>query len=372
MNTQEQLDRIVAENAMLLAERATLRKDLKGARLQNGLFRALRDELAVLVSPLIAPPLAAPKEFGDHVVDETLVIHWSDWHADEVVEPHKVGNLEKFDFNVACCRAEKLVDSIINWTQVTLANHRFDKCVILMYGDMTSGAIHDGEGRSHHRNMLRNSLAIGQLVSLAIRDLAPFFKTIDIVCLSGNHGRRTVKKDYDGAWSNWDYLISEVASLQCSKFPNVKFHIPDSWSLTLDIEGHGFYIAHGDDIKSWNSIPFYGIERKTRRLTALHNSIGKQIKYFVIGHFHALTQSAELKGETIVNGAFPATDPYCYESFAGYREPMQLIHGVHPRYGITWRFPIKIKDADAEIKGPTRYQTILAQPGFEGLADPTT
>jgi hypothetical protein len=285
------------------------------------------------------------------------------------VEPHKVGNLETFNFKVAMCRAERLVDAIINFTQRTLGNHRFTKCVILMYGDQINGEIHDAVGHSAYRNMMRNALAVGQLIGLCVRDLAPFFDKLDVVCLSGNHGRRTTKKNHEEAWQNWDYMVSEIASMQCRKFPNVKFHIPDTWSVTLDIEGHGFHISHGDDIKGHMGIPFYGIERKTRRLTALHNSTGKRVDYFVLGHFHALTQSAELKGETIVNGAFVATNPYSYNSFAGYREPMQLIHGVHPRYGITWRFPIKIKDVDYESKGPQRYKVILAQPGFDGLGD---
>lgn len=369
MTPEEEVVRLQAEVANLMKEKTVLKKDLRAARLDQGLYRTVAEEMKTLITPFEALPEADPKHYDSkaNIVDETLVIHWSDWHADEVVEAHKVGGLEEFNFPVACCRAERLVDTIINFTQQTLANHRFNKCVILMYGDMTSGQIHDHEGRSYYRNMMRNSLAIGQLIALAIRDLAPFFESIDVICLSGNHGRRTVKKDYDGAWGNWDYLISEVASLQCRKFENVTFHIPDTWSLALDIAGHGFYVAHGDDIKSHMGIPYYGIERKTRRLTALHSSTGKRVNYFVFGHFHALTQSAELKGETIINGAFPATDPFSYESFAGYREPMQLIHGVHPRYGITWRFPIKVKDADYESKGPRRYSAVLAQPGFEGL-----
>lgn len=370
-STADTVERLEERILCLSKEKAALAKDLKRVRMKNGLFRAVVEEMQGLITPFESLPKASPKHYkqSDKLIDETLVIHWSDWHADEVVESHKVGGLEEFNFNVAMCRAEILVDSIINWTQATLANHRFKKCVILMYGDMTSGQIHEGEGRSHYRNMMRNSLAIGQLISLCVRDLAPFFDRIEVVCLSGNHGRRSVKKDYDGAWSNWDYLISEIAAMQSARLTNVKFHIPDNWSLTLDIEGHGFCIAHGDDIKAWNGIPFYGIERKTRRLTALHNSVGKQVKYFVFGHFHALTQSAELKGETIINGAFPATSPYSYESFAGYREPMQLIHGVSPRYGMTWRLPVKVKDSDYETKGPRRYKVILAQPGFEGLAD---
>lgn len=359
-----------AQVVALQADRADLRKKLKRAQLRYGLYQTLAEEARALIVPFDKLPDPEPRHYSrpDKLIDETLVVHLSDAHADEPVEPHKVGGLEKFDFQVALCRAENYVDTIIDWTQNTLANHRFRKCVVMLNGDMTSGTIHDAENRSEFRNQLRNSLAIGQMVGLMMRDLAPHFEAVDVLCTSGNHGRRTIKKNYDGAWDNWDYLISEIAANYCRNLTNTKFHIPDAFSITLDIEGHGFCVAHGDDIKSWNSIPYYGIERKTRRLVSLHNSVGQRVSYFVFGHFHALATQADLKGETIINGAFPATNPYSYESFSGYREPMQLIHGVSQRYGITWRLPVKIKDEEKEARGPARYKVILAQPGFEGLS----
>lgn len=346
---------------------AKMRKDLKRAHLANGIYQAIREEMIALVTPFEGLPQAKVYPASSKATEETLVAHFSDLHADEVVEPHKVGGLECFNFPVACCRAEKHIDTIINFTQNNLSNYNFKRLVVFANGDMTSGTIHDGEGRSYYGNMFRNALAIGQLLGLMIRDLAPHFPTIDVICTSGNHGRRTPKKDYDGAWSNWDYLIYEIASMVCKDIKNVKFQIPDCWSVNVEIDGYGFCVAHGDDIKSWNGIPYYGIERKTRRLIALHNSTGQRIQYFVFGHFHAMTMAAELKGETIINGAYPATDPYVYEGFSGYREPMQLIHGLHPKNGITWRLPIKIKDPINEARGPQRYSAILAQPGLEGL-----
>jgi hypothetical protein len=68
----------------------------------------------------------------------------------------------------------------------------------------------------------------------------------------------------------------------------------------------------------------------------------------------------ELDGELIINGAWPATDAYAYNAFGGYTEPSQLIHGVNPKYGITWRMPVKLK-ADDEQNGPRRYKIDLME-----------
>jgi hypothetical protein len=349
---------------LLTEEKTAIARELKAAVKQHGIYRSLVEEMHAIVSPLDALPPATDYRNGpEKLHHETLVMHLSDEHADETVLPHMVGGLETYNMSVALCRAEKYVDTVLQFTQKTLVNYQFDKLVILSYGDHTSGEIHGGVGHSENRNMFRNALQIGQMQALMIRDLAPYFKEIEVLCIPGNHGRRSIKKDYNGPWDNWDYLISEIAKQHCANLTNVTFHIPECFSVVTNIEGHNFFIAHGDDIKSWNSIPFYGLERKTRRLVALHNAMtGTQVKYFVFGHFHMNSVMSDLNCETIINGAWIGTNPYGYESFSGYREPSQLIHGVNEKYGITWRLHVKLKDSEQERLGPQRYQTVLAAP----------
>jgi len=347
--------------AGLLQDRSRMSRELKAAVTKHGIVQSVVEELQAVVTPLESfTPVADFRKSKKSTVEEHLVMHLSDEHADEVVKGHTVGHTEEFDFPIALCRAEQYVDSVLKFTQSTLTNYRFPVLHILNYGDHTSGEIHNATGHSYYRNMFRNCLAIGQMQAHMFRDLAPYFPRIEVVCLSGNHGRRSVKKDFNGPWDNWDYLVCEIAATYCRDLKNVRFHIPECFSLNYEINGHGFHIQHGDDIKSWNSIPWYGIERKTRRLVALHNSLGIRTRYFVMGHFHALASMADLKGETFINGAWCGTTPYSYESFSGYREPMQLIHGVHRDHGVTWRLPVLLKNPEKEKQGPSRYSVILA------------
>jgi hypothetical protein len=244
---------------------------------------------------------------------------------------------------------------MIEYTQEHLANHQFKNLWVLAYGDHTCGEIHGAEKRSYFRNQMKNTLAIGQLHALMYRDLAPYFENVHIVYVPGNHGRRTLKKDYHGAHENWDYMIAKVAQLWCADIENVDFLIPNAWSVNLDINGIGFNISHGDDIKGQMGIPFYGMVRRQSKLMALNNvTHGTRIRYFCLGHHHVSACLADLDGEIIVNGAWTATDQYAFTGLAGYREPIQLIHGVHPQHGVTWRLPIKLKH-DAERDGPKRY-----------------
>lgn len=351
-----------AKIANLTTDLRVCRKQLKSNIADLGIIQTLVSELEAYV-----PSLPAPQKWTDNrprkgKVEEHLVMHLSDEHADETVLPEQCGGLEAYDINVALCRAEKYVDTILQWALETLKNHRFPVLHILSYGDHTSGEIHKVVEQSEYRNIFRNCLAIGQMQAQMIAELSPFFKDVYVYCVPGNHGRKSKKKDFHGAWDNWDYLISETARMYCREIGNVQFAIPNSFSMNIDINGWGFALEHGDGVRGWMGIPWYGLVRKTRNLTALHNSFDKQISYFVFGHFHALSNNADLRGEMIINGAWPATNAYSYESFSGYREPMQLIHGVHPKYGVSWRLPCKIKDRLRESDGPQRYKVDLADP----------
>lgn len=336
---------------------------LRVAQKNNAIYQALAEvirETYEPLEPLSSEPTWQREDKG--VISEHLVMHLSDEHADQIVLPHRVGNLERYSLAQALARAERYVDTTLQFTQETLVNYRFPVLWVLAYGDHTSGEIH-GITMSEYHNQIRNSLAIGQMHALMFRDLAPYFQKINVVYVPGNHGRRSKKKDYEGAWDNWDYLIGETAKICCQNHNNINFLIPDSFSINLNINGHGFNVSHGDDIPSWNSLPWYGIERKTRRLVALHQSQGLKVKYFVMGHFHKASSLSDLDGEVIINGPWIATTPYIFERHAGFTEPCQWLHGVHQKYGISWRLKVHLRSKKQE---PERYQVVLAQADLPG------
>jgi hypothetical protein len=284
-------------------------------------------------------------------------MHLSDGHHDQIVTPEECGGLESYNFPISCRRAEVYVDTVVKWTQETLApTFRFPRLTILAYGDHTSGEIHGHASRSYFRNQFRNCFAIGQLHALMYRDLAPYFEDVNVVYVPGNHGRRSVKKDYHGAHDNWDYLVAEIARLYTRDSENVHFPIPNSWSINLDIGGVGFNISHGDDVRSALGLPWYGLARRQKGLQALnHSSGGPRIRYFCCGHFHKPGTIGDMDGELLVNGPWVATDAYAYNRFSGYTEPAQWLHGVNPKRGITWRLGVQLR-SDGEWNGPKRYK----------------
>lgn len=357
--TNREIQRLQGTILQMQGDRKHLLAQLKTAQKSAATFHAIQSELAEICTPMSPLPKAKPVR-GSKVrkVRETCVLHLSDGHHDAEIFPEQTGGLETYNFWVSCARAEMLVDSILDYTR----DGDFRQLVILMNGDHTNGEIHNADSRSTFRNTFRNCWAISQLHSLMIRDLARHFPDVKVIYTVGNHGRRREvrRKDYKNPTDSWDYLIGLNVQLLMRGHDNVNVVVPPSFSTMVSIEGHNFMVFHGDDIKSWAGIPWYGIQRKTSKLAALHGQVANEkINYFCMGHFHNMAMQADLGGERLVNGAWPATCPYAYNSLSTYSNPLQLFHGVHPKYGVTWRLPIHLKH-DLEIRGPQRYAIELA------------
>ena len=355
--TDERIQQLEAEVIHLTDERNLERRRAKANAKVEGLFRAMADELEQHVKPMKPLP-AMPKPFSSKgKIEEHCVMHLSDGHHDQIVRPEECGGLERYDFMVSCCRAEKYVDTLLQWTQQTLAaNFRFPVLNVLAYGDFTSGEIHGAAERSYYRNQFKNCTAIGKLHALMYRDLSAHFEQVNVVYVPGNHGRRSHKKDYHGAHNNWDFLVAKMAQLYCEDMKNVSFLIPDCFSVNLDINGIGFNISHGDDVRGHMGVPYYGLQRRQRNMAALsHLTDGPRIRYYCLGHFHRAAMMGDIDGEMIVNGPWVATDAYAYESLSAYTLPNQWMHGVNPKYGVTWRMDAKIKNPERELLGPQRY-----------------
>jgi hypothetical protein len=354
--TDKRILELEAEIVHLTDERNRERQKVKAGAKIAGLFKAITAEMDQRIKPLEPLPQAVEFRRKAEIV-EHVVMHLSDGHHDQVVRPEEVGGLESYSFPVSCCRAERYVDTVVEWCHDTLApRFAFPVLWVLAYGDYTSGEIHRACERSYYRNQFKNCLAIGQLHALMYRDLAAHFEQVNVLYLAGNHGRRTPKKDYLGAHDNWDYLCGEVARLHCRDLGNVHFTIPDAWSANVNINGVGFNVSHGDDVRSNLGIPWYGMVRRQKGLIALGAAAGAQrCRYFVVGHHHAASTLSDVDGELLVNGSWVGTDPFAYNALSGYREPAQWIHGVNAKHGITWRMNVKLRHEN-EKDGPKRYR----------------
>lgn len=366
--THSEIMRLEARNRQLDQDLRDSRKKLGAAMDEGMLFTLLADVIRQETKPLDVRPAPRPVARKSDVVEEDLVAVFSDAHGDKVVLPERVLGFENYNWRVFCARFETWIDAILNWTQLHLIGHRFPRLWLFCLGDNLEGGIHNAEKHTVFQNAMKGALAIGDVLAAGVSDLAATFPEIALVFVPGNHPRFAKRVDWQGAHENFDFLVATQVATRLANYIDkgrVTVHAPDSYQAAVQIRGWNFLLSHGHDIKGWAGIPWYGIERKTRRMQALFSQSEHPLHYCVFGHFHVQTSLSTPAGENFVNGSWLATDEYVLDTLGAAQAPQQLLFGVHEKRGVSWRLPIQLRPrgGDDLNRDPRYGQRVLSDVG---------
>lgn len=304
----------------------------------------LRELLEDFVQPMPAPPIYhAPIVTG--ASEETMLFFFSDWHAYEIVKRERVQGLNEYNAVRFTHRAERSVRAGISIKTRMEAGGGwiFPNAVVACNGDFISGTIHEVEKHSDAPNVIMAMYGCGMTLAAAIRDIAANFEHVTVVCTSGNHGRLPDHRKVHSKepTRNWDTAIYLIAELALKDVPNVTFIIPDSYICSFTIGRKRFVQYHGHSIKSWNSIPHYGISRWTRNTQAMRSQTNEQIDYFLISHFHSESSlPASAGARTIINGSLIGGTEYTVEQLGVADPPTQVMLAVSDPIGVNSSWPL--------------------------------
>lgn len=329
----------------------TLRAKLNKSHTEGALYELAAEAIREYTTPLEGIKVKAqPSGSGDNEFD--LVILVSDEHADQQISAAGTWGLEYFNFRVFRCRLQRLLQQAINHVTIYLPAHKFHRCWVLKLGDAVNGDIHGHGPRNYFGNTVKAALATGDTEAQFIAALVPYFPGgVHVVAVSGNHPRRSAKKDFDGPQDNFDYLVATQIATRLQKIRDagqVSIHVPDSWTAFVEIRGRIWALNHGDDVVGFAGIPWYGFDRKNNRVQALVASFDQRIDYFCYGHYHTALSFPSGGAQSLHNGAFPMTDPYALEHVAVGKPPKQMIYTVNDERGITLPIPIDLRDPKIE------------------------
>jgi len=259
---------------------------------------------------------------------ETQVLVIGDGHAGEITPT--------FNPDVYKKRMDKLFESTMRITHLHRNMYPLNNLVIIDVGDNVQG-----ENPHQGSNIGQTAMgAVEQIYSLAlptmIKMLCSFkqeFKTVTMYGVRGNHGRysRTAPKT-----SNWDLALYEA--LSNADLPSgVRVKTSKDFCQIVNIEGFRFFIAHFDQIRAYNGIPYFALSRKIQSWYASYGGFS----YAIGGHFHkedCLRINSRVKA--LINGSLVTDDPYALEIIGTSSIPSQWTFGVHRRHGLTWMYPL--------------------------------
>jgi hypothetical protein len=324
------LERLLQESE---ASKRDSERKVKALQKEAGLFEQVAGVVREVVQPLptsgaILQDGRAATQAGDRTPCDFVLI-LADEHADEVVSREATWGIEQYDFNIWRCRLSRLRDLTRDYATIHLPRHAPERLWVFKLGDSVNGDIHGHGPKNHFANTIKSAIAVGDAEAQFVQSLIPYFPLgVHVVGVSGNHGRRSEKKDYEGPLDNYDFLVAvqmaarlkeEIDAGRCS------VTTPDAWSAYVQVRSMLWGLSHGDDTTGYTGLPWVGFDRRNNRVQTLLGRVERRADAFCYGHYHTPASFPSAGAVSFHSGCWTAADPYAINRLAAGGEPQQRL-----------------------------------------------
>jgi hypothetical protein len=159
------------------------------------------------------------------------------------------------------------------------------------------------------------------------------FQEIEVIALPGNHGRYGKKGERKKKVS-FDRQLAMFAMELTKSTNRIKWIIPTAPFHDWEIMGHPIHAEHYDSIKSWNGLPYYGLDRAAGRLTQIANAQGRKFSLMVGGHYHSQAVLERPGGLVMLNGSMIGPTDFSVDQMKTISRPSQKLFFMSKEYGI--------------------------------------
>jgi len=293
----------------------------------------------------IPPPKALPPDklfFKKKNEAEEAVLLWSDSQVGQFVDQKESGGLGSYSVDIFLERLDFLKVSLKKIFEIHLDNTPYPVFNIFFLGDIIEGStIFPGQERQTDLHAVRQIMfAVDKIAEFVAWAAALYPWQVKCFCVVGNHGR-IGKKGEQSPLNNLDLVVYWVLAEKLKHFTNVQFNISQSWWMLVERMKHIFLLVHGDDVRAWMGIPYYGLERSESRYQRMMLDSNAGFHYFCCGHHH---QEATIKSRIFMNGNWVGGSELSMKTMQVATPPTQLLFSVHPLFGVTWERNIQLQD----------------------------
>jgi len=176
------------------------------------------------------------------------------------------------------------------------------------------------------------SLAAYILADMALH-CGTLFEEIEIIACDGNHGRTQTTT------FNADRMVYMMVQLLLRDQPHIRLHLSRSPFVAFSEpsvdrdEPWNYLVSHGQDIRAWNRIPYYGLDRARAEWIDLTGLVYDSV---IVGHHH---RYAETPG-WIMNGTWVPGSKYSIGKMRAASQATQGLLFHNPKIGFTSRWPL--------------------------------
>lgn len=265
--------------------------------------------------------------------EEYAILHASDGHAGKITK--------SFNKDVYRSRMGTMYESAMRIVSLHRNMYPIRKLLIFNTGDNNQGenpyqGSIIGEVECGARDQTKNISA--PMWNDVLGSFAQEFETVDFYGVTGNHGKDKLAP----ATSAEDLRLYDILEEGIgNQENNITIHEPlfDDWYQIVEVFGFRCFLAHMDGIPCQQGVPLIAINRK---LKSWHMQFGG-FKYAFGGHFHK-RHSDEMSSvlEFFMASTLVSDDNWALQKMGISSQPSQWIYGIHPRHGITWRYPLQV------------------------------
>lgn len=334
------------EIVRLKDETTRLKKELEAAHRKALDDEAVREIIGSMVASPADPPAWLVKVAkGQMKTPEVPVTSWADWHGAEVVHKDQLNGVNEYNPKIMDARVRRLVERTIGLAREHGPGN-YPGIVVNLIGDFVSGGLHPELVKTDAEGVLPACMRVRDLLVWGLAALADEFGRVYAPAVCGNHGRKTPKPEFKNyAYENFDWLIYQmvIAAFKDRKDDRVVIDCRPANEVAYRVFNMRFLAMHGDmmGVKGGDGIigAIGPIMRGEVKVRGWADSVGVGFDHMEIGHYH---QSLFLPRLTVANTLKGPCEYSKLALRAPISAPSQPLKFVHPKYGITSRWEIKV------------------------------
>ena len=277
---------------------------------------------------------------------EKWLLLLSDIQYGLVVNPVEIGNLGFFNPQIARERLNYLVSTLIDFLKYF--PNRPEELYIACLGDNIENAyMRDNQQSAIEFGICTQVIELEEILLDMIVALSKYFPVIKMFAIvGGNHGRMGKGRNSASPTDNFEYLIYHYIKQRLEGMKDISFDFTSAKHMIVDINDWKFWLEHGDTVRSWAGIPFYGLKREMANINAMLGKFQEHADYLLSGHFHTKASFEEI----FMNGSFPGGDCFSVGNLRRMDFPYQKLLGVNKKHGVVWDRNICLIDDPRKLK----------------------
>ncbi len=291
----------------------------------------------------VAQAVSTPKKVSvskSRSKEEVAMLELSDLQMGTAREPTRTAGLGYFDKEEFLVRLDKLAEAIVEIVGIQRKGGiTINQLIINGLGDYVEGeTVYPGQGFNVDADLIEQVFVLGEaVVQRLFLPLCEVFPSVEMFAVEGNHG---TAGRFGSERTNWDLICMMWWAARMQQQKNFKMYVSASPFCLYQQFEDLHLISHGSEVKSYNRIPFYGLERAHGRYMAL---TGQFIHFFHVGHHHNLADIDLMFGKDIINGSFTGGTEYSIGKMQKSNHPKQMFFGLNKNHQ-TWKYDIFLAD----------------------------